>query len=86
MKYYPYLVLIFYNYVASEEDFFNNLIYPLILILSGGGMRVSPPSATGSTIFNGPVGANTWQVQVLPIVFVNSFSVTSIAFCASLSP
>jgi len=54
-------------------------------ILTGGGMRVSDPNAPTSTVFNGPIG-NSWQVQVVPIIFVTSFSVTSYALCASLSP
>jgi len=54
-------------------------------ILTGGGMRVSDPNAPTSTVFNGPIG-NSWQVQVIPIIFVTQFSVTSYALCASLSP
>jgi len=54
-------------------------------ILTGGGMRVSDPNAPTSTVFNGPLG-NSWQVQVVPIIFITPFSVTSFALCASLSP
>ena len=54
-------------------------------ILTGGGMRVSDPNAPTSTVFNGPLG-NSWQVQVKPIIVATSFSVTSYALCAKLSP